>query len=440
MSLTTKLVEYIRQKPIEHHDLEMAGLFVLDAVANLVGGRSSDAAGPILNWAMSSAASNPIDAGRQALVMGGLIHSLETDDLHRTSVTHPGCVVVPVALSLGAQRQIDGHQLLTSVLHGFEAMCRIGDSVGNEHYRVWHNTGTCGTFGAAMTAASILSLNADQSVDALGNAGTQSAGLWEFLSSGAMSKHLHAGRAAESGIIAAEWAAHGFSGPSEILEGEKGLYAGACPDANPLAVMATPDADWQLLKTSIKPWPSCRHTHPAVDGALALSAQVSADDIAEIAVDTYQAAINVCDRPDPRTEYQAKFSLQHCVVAALIDGRLDFDSFSEQRRAQLGDLRAKVRLNLADPYASAYPDQYWGSGVTVRLRNGESLGQSRQSCAGDPEDPLDRDQMTVKARMLFDHGGMPAADAEALIDAIFGLAEGRADWSVIQTAFPPAIL
>ncbi len=105
---------------------------------------------------------------------------------------------------------------------------------------------------------------------ALGNAGTQSSGLWQFIETGAMSKHLHAGRAAEAGVTAAELAALGFTGPPAILEGAKGLFAGACPDADPDAVTRDPNAPWQLRATSIKPWPCCRHTHPAIDAAIEL--------------------------------------------------------------------------------------------------------------------------------------------------------------------------
>ena len=91
--------------------------------------------------------------------MAGLTHILEADDLHRASVTHPGCVVVPTVLAMGSQRNVGGVELLTAVLHGFEAMCRIGNSVGQAHYKVWHNTATCGPFGSAMAAASLMKLS-----------------------------------------------------------------------------------------------------------------------------------------------------------------------------------------------------------------------------------------------------------------------------------------
>src|SRR5690606_14080258 len=127
--------------------------------------------------------------------------------------------------------------------------CRVGMAVGPAHYRVWHNTATCGPYGSAMAAAELLGLDDVQAVHALGNAGTQSAGLWQFLETGAMSKHLHAGRAAEAGIVAAELAARGFTGAPAILEGEKGFFAGACPDARPEALLADPAAPWQLRLT-----------------------------------------------------------------------------------------------------------------------------------------------------------------------------------------------
>src|SRR5690606_27894555 len=229
-----------------------------------------------------------------------------------------GCVVVPAAYALAAKHGKGGRELLTAILHGFEAAARVGMAVGPEHYRIWHNTATCGPFGAAMAAAALLDLDDEAAINALGNAGSQSSGLWQFLETGAMTKHLHAGHAAEAGVRAGELAALGFTGPARILEGEKGFFRAACPDANPDAVTRDPDAPWQLVRTSIKPWPSCRHTHPTIDAGEELRARllrdgVSLDQIAEIVVETYQAALDVCDRPVAASDYEAKFSLQHSI-------------------------------------------------------------------------------------------------------------------------------
>jgi len=185
-----------------------------------------------------------------------------------------------------------------------------------------------------------------------------------------MSKHLHAGRAAESGLLAAELAAHGFTGPPRILEGEKGMFAAMCADPDPDAILADPDAPWQLHRTSTKPWPSCRHTHPAIDCALELHGKLNGAEVEKVDISTYRAALDVCDRPNPENDYQAKFSLYHCVAIALRDGVVKLDSFTEQARARCAELRAATTVQVVDPFASRYPVS-WGSGVRLTTRGGD---------------------------------------------------------------------
>ncbi|MEX2454521.1 MAG: MmgE/PrpD family protein [Rhodospirillaceae bacterium] len=416
-TLTGGLVDLIRLKPVTGDDLDVMALFVLDGIANMLAGRRTVPGGKLLAFLRGREG----DAGRRALVMGGLTHILEVDDLHKASVVHPACVTVPAALALASETGAGGVDFLTSVLYGFEACTRVGMSVGRAHYRVWHNTATCGTFGAAMTAATLLGLTDGECVHALGNAGTQSAGLWEFLNTGAMSKHLHAGRAAEAGVVSAQLAQLGFTGPPAILEGPQGLYAGACPDPDPGAVLRYPDAPWQVHATSIKPWPSCRHTHPVIDAALELSGKVDAADIAGVDVAVYQASIDVCDRPDPQSEYEAKFSLQHCVAIALLDGKCVFSSFDLPARDRAADLRSKTGVRAGDGYSAAYPRD-WGGEVTVTLRDGSSVRAARTACKGDPEAPLSRDEMIAKARDLLAWAAVN--DIDATVDGILAMARG----------------
>lgn len=342
-TLTQGLIRLIREKPVRRDDLQQAALFTLDAVANAIAGRNSEPGRRLLEWSKGRSG----DAGRRAFLMGGLTHILEVDDIHRASVVHTGCVTVPAAFALAMEKTLSGEQLLHAVLYGFEAACRVGMAVGPAHYKVWHNTATCGPYGSAMTAATILDLDDEAALNALGNAGTQSAGLWEFLATGAMSKHLHAGRAAEAGVVAAELAALGFTGPPAILEGPAGFFAGACPDPDPDAVLRDPDAPWQVHLTSIKPWPSCRHTHPAIDAALALSDRLDLSRVASVEVATYAAAIDVCDRPVANSEYEGKFSIQHCVAAALQRGKVDFSAFGPEARAKAADLARLVTAKAA---------------------------------------------------------------------------------------------
>lgn len=416
-SLTRRLVTLIRAKPIRKPDLEVTALFTLDAIANALAGRRSAPGEVLLKWAKGRQG----DAGRRAFLMGALTHILEVDDLHRASVVHPGCVVVPAALEIGRARGASGEAVLRAVLQGFEATARVGMSVGRAHYRVWHNTATCGPYGSAMAAAALLGLDDDRTVHALGNAGTQSAGLWEFLATGAMSKHLHAGRAAEAGVVAAELAAEGFTGPPAILEGPAGLYAGACPDPDPDAVFRNPESRWQVHETSIKPWPSCRHTHPVIDAALELAPSLAVQSVAEVEVSTYRAALDVCDRAEPASLYEAKFSLQHCVAIALLDGKVSFESFEPAARGRATALRRLVHARAGAPYVDSYP-RAWGGEVTVVFKDGKRVTAARTHCKGDPELALSASEMVEKSRDLLRFAGL--ADPQSVIGPVLAMADG----------------
>lgn len=416
MSLTRDLIDLIRARAVTPTDLEQAALFTLDAIACAYAGSATPVGAILRDWA----GDDELDRNRRAMLMGALTHITETDDLHRASVTHPGCVVVPAALALGEHLEHDGETILRAILHGFESMCRIGAAVGPAHYRVWHNTATCGPFGSAMAAATLLGLDDGQAVDALGNAGTQASGFWQFMQTGAMSKHLHAGRAGEAGLVAAALAAKGFSGPPEILEGEKGFFVAMCPDPHPDEVLVRPDDPWQLLQTSIKPWPSCRHTHPIIDCALELHALLGDDPPARIEVDTYQAALDVCDNLEPGSEYQAKFSLYHCAAIALLDGEVGLESFDATARERSADLRRATTIRAIDPYRSAYPKS-WGAQVSVTTRSGQSFRISRKDCKGDPELALDADEMRAKAMGLLSYGGLDESRANRLCDEVLAM-------------------
>ena len=419
MSLTGDLTHLIRTKPAGDEDLRAAALFVLDTLACAYAARRSPQGEILLDWYRAE----PRDEARGAFLFGALVHVLEMDDLHRESVTHPGCVVIPAAWTLARRLGTDGRGFLNAVLHGYEAMCRVGNAVGKAHYRIWHNTATCGPFGSAFAAAELLELSDEQTVWALGNAGTQSSGLWQFLEESAMSKHLHAGRAAESGLLAAGLAAHGFTGPAKILEGSKGFFAGACPNAEPNRVLADPQAPWQLRLTSIKPWPSCRHTHPSVEAALDLHGGTALDDVASLRVETYQAALDLCDNPAPATEYEAKFSLQHCAAAALTDGKVTLDSFDAGARRRLASLAASIEVAAVPHYDDAYPDQ-WGACLTLTTRAGERLVSECPVCKGDPESPVTPEEMRAKATMLLARAGLTGAREQGLIDDVLALPRG----------------
>jgi 2-methylcitrate dehydratase PrpD len=403
----------ITDKPVAEADLEQATLFVLDTLSCAIGARLSKPAKILTNVA-------PLkmdDVDKLSFYLGGVSHILEMDDLHRGSVTHPGSVVIPAAWAYAHQQDMGGRRFLKAILAGYEACTRVGMAVGQEHYRVWHNTATCGPFGSAMAVASLADLTPEQTIWALGNAGTQSAGLWEFLADGAMSKHLHTARGAQAGLMAARLAKEGFTGPSRILEGEKGFFKGLCPDPDPGAVLRDPDAPWQLVQTSIKPWPCCRHVHPTIDAALALHAELDGRAIAKIDVGTYRAALDVCDRPDPTEHYGARFSLQHSVAVALASGKVDTLSFEADARDSVKDLRRLVSLRVDGQVDAAYPES-WGTVVAVETVDGQHLRAARRDCKGDPGNPVAAPELVEKALGLMANADIPEMRARRFIKAV----------------------
>src|SRR5579871_1558619 len=173
-------------------------------------------------------------AAGAALANGVASHILELDDIHKGSTVHAAAPVISAALAVAEREHADGKAFLLAVAVGYEAALRVGEAVNPSHYYFWHPTGTAATFGAAAAAGSLLKLPAAQMTDALGTAGTQAAGLWEFNADGAMSKHLHPGKAAMNGVLSADLARAGFTGASRILEGDRGFFAATStgPDAS----------------------------------------------------------------------------------------------------------------------------------------------------------------------------------------------------------------
>jgi len=363
-----------------------------------------------------------------ALHNGIVSHVVEMDDVHRAAIIHPGVVVVPAALAVAEQIGASGEDFLTAVTLGYEIAIRVGESVGKTHYFHWHNTSTCGVFGATAAAGWLLGLDEQRLTWALGNAGSQAGGLWEFIADGAMSKVLHAGRAAANGVLAAELGALGFTGARKILEGRQGFFAATAPDGNPDAVTAGLGEGWKLPGSSIKPYPSCRHTHSAVDATLALRQEhdLSIHDVDRIEIDAYQATLDLTDNPTPAHPYAAKFSVHYCVARALADGALRPADFSDELIAEpaLRDLMLRTTARL-DPELDARAPQELPARVRLHLKDGRQVEHLVLSAKGDPEAPLTEQELTDKFVSLT--AGTPYADrAPDLVKLVTRLAE-RAD-------------
>jgi 2-methylcitrate dehydratase PrpD len=351
-------------------------------------------------------------AAAAAFANGVASHILELDDIHKGSTVHAAAPIIPAALAVAEREHADGRAFLAAVTLGYEAAFRIGEAVNPGHYYFFHPTGTVATFGAAAAAGSLLHLDPDRMVDALGSAGTQAAALWEFNADGAMSKHLHPGKAAMNGILAADLARAGFTGATRILEGERGFFRAMSQSFDESRITDGLGARWKIGENGYKLYPCCGHTHTAVDCALDVRARRTwtKDDVLRevsgIEIETYGPGYEIVKEMNPRTPYQAKFSLAYCVAAALLEGTLGLEQFSGERFGGEGvrdraiaELLRRVNVKVAGELTAKYPAA-WPVRLTVSRRGGAVERAASDYPKGNAENPVSTEELERKFTVL----------------------------------------
>lgn len=355
---------------------------------------------------------------------GALGNVLEMDDVHRASILHPGPIVIPAALAAAQCVDAEAEALLDAIVRGYETTIRIGSALGTSHYRHWHTTATAGSFGAAAAAASVLGLDAEATADALGTAGSTTGGLWQVRHENVPTKSIHNAESARRGFTAAFLARSGLRGPRAILEGPQGLFAATAPEADADS-LHVPGSAWRIHETSIKPWPACRHAHPTIDALRKAMQNVDGAMVERVLVYTYADALRFCDRPDPQTPAQARFSLQHAVAVVLSRGEPRLDDFGPAALVDptLKALRARVEVHEDPRLTNSYPARF-GAGVKLQLASGHAIEASVVDAWGDPEWPLSPEEIRSKALNLMAAGGFSATRAASIADAALAMAEG----------------
>ncbi|MFN3959047.1 MAG: MmgE/PrpD family protein [Parvularculaceae bacterium] len=405
-------------RPVNAATRSRAALHVLDWTGcALAGGR--EAAGAAMRAARARTPEG------EAFFLGALGNILEMDDVDKRALLHPGPVVIPAAIAAAAETA-GADEFLGAIVRGYEAMIRLGRAVGPGHYRFWHNTATCGPFGAAAAAASLSGFDRVATANTLSFGAAQASGFWQVRHEPLSHvKQLHTARAAEAGVRAARLTGAGLIGIRTIFEGEQGFFAATCPGADAREVIGGGEG-WAIEEVSFKPWPACRHAHAVIDAALALRGEgVAPSEIDRVEIETYRDALVFCDRPAPTTTLEAKFSLQHAAAVALLEGEPGLDHFEQRFRddSRIAALRHRVFPAETAVFTARYPARF-GAEVHVTLNDGTRRSAMVADALGDPENPAPLSLIIDKTRRLMKAGGLSGAEAGALSAAALALGEG----------------
>ena len=362
-----------------------------------------------------------------ALLNGATSHAVEMDDVHKTSKTHTGAVVIPAAVTLAGYRGASGKDLLTAIVMGYETAYRIGTGINASAHRLqgWHATGVCCTFGSAAAAGKLMGLDENKLVSALGMAGTQSSGLWALTMDGATCKKSYMGRAAQSGILSAILAQGGMTGPAYVLEAEDGgLFKAASSNYRFEAVTEKLGERWDILKADRKPYACCRSAQPPIDAILYMRREygIRPQDVASVRVNTYDIAVKQCfNTKKPKNVVEAQLCIPYTVAVGLIDGAASAQQFTSERIKddELMALAEKVDVFEDPAFTSRYP-QNWGCQLILKTIDGKEYEKTIVNAKGDSDNPLSFDDLIGKFENLAD-GVLPAEQQKKVIDCIMNL-------------------
>jgi 2-methylcitrate dehydratase PrpD len=406
-------VSNLRYQDLPPRTREIARCALLDTLGCGVYGYRTPWADMLLSWARGGGGkaectvwgeSRPsLRAADAALVNGTASHAFELDDYHNAKL-HPGAVVVPAAVAMAEKVGAGGERLVTAIAAGYEVMIRSSLALNPSAARLrgWHLTGVCGPFGAAAACASLLGLDPERTAWALGLAGTQGAGLWAFNADGTMSKRLHAGKAAHSGVLAAELAALGFTGPTQIYEYDDGGVLKAYSDAaDPAPLTRDLGSTYHLDATSIKPYSCCGSTHPYVDAALELRRSLGGrwDAQRRVKVGLSKVVDVQCGFAyTPGSALNAQMSLRYVIAAALMDGQVLPPQFDDTRMADPALVALARSLEMvSDPALDQLYPAHFAGWVAAEV-DGDWKRVDVLDPSGSPAAPIDARGITEKFR------------------------------------------
>src|SRR5512138_810625 len=337
-------------------------------------------------------------------------------------LTHPTAPALPAALAVGEARGASGADVMLAYHLGVEVECKISEAINPRHYQTgFHSTATCGTFAAASAAGRLMGLNVEQLLRALSVAGSQSAGLRENF--GTMTKPFHAGRSSESGVVAAQFAALGWTATDKILEAPRGFFSAAGGGYDVKAISGKLGAPWTFENpgVSIKPHPSGSLTHPGMTEMQRLIREqgIKAADVQHVRVGTNSNMPNALIHHRPTNELQGKFSMEFCMAILLIEGRAGLNEFVDEviNRPDVKAMIEKVDF-VVDERAEAAGYHKMTTYIDITLKDGRTISGMADFGKGSPAHPMSFDEVATKFRECAEFAGWDKAKAGEVVNLV----------------------
>ncbi len=381
-----------------------------------------------------------------ALLNGTLAHSLDFDDTHAEASLHSSAPIVPAALAAAEMTGASGRDLITACVAGYEIQIRLSLGLGpSDHYdRGYHPTATCGVFGAAAAACKLLGADAGVIESAFGIALSQSAGSMQFLEDGAWTKRSHVGQAAQNGLICATMAVEGFRGPKRAFEGKWGFFHAYAPDPEPDRAVAGLRENWETLRLAVKPFPSCRYTHAAMDALRKILAEneIDQNDIDAVEIGLPQTGMKIVSIPEnvkkaPVTVVDGQFSMPFCAAVVLREGTLLWDHYATHLgNAETLGLAGKVTC-VNDPDVEAKFPTFMAGRATVTTSQG-SFTAMVDTPKGEPENFLSSEELKAKFTSLAEPY-LGSDGCKRFSEAILGLDQQNAVSAVLAAGQPQGV-
>jgi 2-methylcitrate dehydratase PrpD len=359
--------------------------------------------------------SERMDSLSAAFLNAASANAFDFDDTHVPTVIHPTAPVAPALFALAERRRVSGAELLLAFILGVELACRIGRAISPGHYtKGWHITATCGVFGAAAGAGTLLGLDERRMIWALGNAATQSSGLCECL--GWPAKSIGVGNAARNGLWSALLAEKGFEGPPEPIAGVQGFLNAMAEPPDWAALTDGLGETWELAQNAIKPYPCGFVIHPFLDVVLDWRRQHPDDAIERVVLRGNPLLSDRTDRPDISTGAESQVSVQHAVAAALVLGQAGLAQFTDAcaRDPAVVAMRRRIAV-VRDPAIATIAAQ-----VELCTADGRTHRLSTLAARGSPANPMSDRDVEEKLRTVVG-SWQPGYDVAPLIAAIWAL-------------------